>query len=85
VKDWVKPMLVVHGGKDYRVPMEQGMAAYTAAQLRGVPSQFLYVPDENHWVLKPQNSVMWYATVEAWMERWLKETTAAAPQRTSAP
>jgi dipeptidyl aminopeptidase/acylaminoacyl peptidase len=53
------------------VPLDQGMGAYGAAQLRHIPSELLYFPDENHWVLKPQNSVQWYATVEAWMKRWL--------------
>ncbi len=71
VADWTAPMLVVHSGTDDRVPLDQGMGAYGAAQLRHVPSELLYFPDENHWVLKPQNSVMWYATVEAWMKRWL--------------
>ncbi|MEI9989120.1 MAG: S9 family peptidase [Rhizomicrobium sp.] len=71
VADWTAPILVVHSGTDDRVPLDQGMGAYGAAQLRHVPSELLYFPDENHWVLKPQNSVMWYATVEAWMKRWL--------------
>ena len=71
VADWSAPILVVHSGHDDRVPLDQGMGAYGAAQLRHVPSELLYFPDENHWVLKPQNSVMWYATVEAWMKRWL--------------
>ena len=71
VADWSAPILVVHSGHDDRVPLDQGMGAYGAAQLRHMPSQLLYFPDENHWVLKPQNSVMWYATVEAWMKRWL--------------
>jgi dipeptidyl aminopeptidase/acylaminoacyl peptidase len=71
VADWSVPMLVVHGGRDDRVPLDQGMGAYGAAQLRHIPSELLYFPDENHWVLKPQNSVQWYATVEAWMKRWL--------------
>ncbi len=71
VGQWTAPILVVHGGHDDRVPLDQGMAAFSAAQLRHVPSQLLYFPDENHWVLKPQNSVEWYATVEAWMKRWL--------------
>jgi dipeptidyl aminopeptidase/acylaminoacyl peptidase len=71
VADWSAPILVVHSGRDDRVPLDQGMGAYGAAQLRHVPSQLLYFPDENHWVLKPQNSVMWYDTVEAWMKRWL--------------
>jgi acylaminoacyl-peptidase len=71
VAEWSVPMLVVHSGRDDRVPLDQGMGAYGAAQLRHIPSQLLYFPDENHWVLKPQNSVQWYATVEAWMKRWL--------------
>jgi dipeptidyl aminopeptidase/acylaminoacyl peptidase len=71
VAEWTRPILIVHGGRDDRVPLDQGMGAYGAAQLRHVPSQLLYFPDENHWVLKPQNSVEWYATVEAWMKRWL--------------
>ena len=70
--EWKTPMLVIHGGKDFRVPLGQGIAAFTAAQRKGVPSRFLYYPDENHWVLKPQNSVAWYANVEAWMRRWLE-------------
>jgi dipeptidyl aminopeptidase/acylaminoacyl peptidase len=69
---WTVPILVVHSGRDVRVPLDQGMAAYGAAQLRHIPSELLYFPDENHWVLKPQNSVEWYATVQAWMKRWLE-------------
>jgi acylaminoacyl-peptidase len=71
VADWTVPILVVHSGRDDRVPLDQGMGAFGAAQLRHVPSELLYFPDENHWVLKPRNSVEWYATVEAWMKRWL--------------
>ena len=70
VADWRVPMLVVHGGKDYRIPETQGIAAFTALQRRGIPSQFLSFPDENHWVLKPQNSVLWHDTVNAWLKRW---------------
>ena len=70
VAAWSKPILVIHGGKDYRIPLEQGLGAFTAAQSRDLPSQFLYFPDENHWVLKPQNSLQWHATVEAWLKRW---------------
>ena len=73
VKDWKTPMLVIHGARDYRVPLDQGIGAYTANQRLGVPTEFLYFPDENHWVLKPQNSVQWYASVEAWMKRWTGE------------
>jgi acylaminoacyl-peptidase len=81
VADWTDPILVVHSGRDVRVPLDQGMGAFGAAQLRHVPSELLYFPDENHWVLKPLNSVEWYATVEAWMKRWLgsEESRAAGP------
>ena len=70
VKDWRAPILVVHGEKDYRIPSTQGVAAFTAAQRRGIPSEFLYFPDENHWVLKPQNSVLWHDTVIGWLKKW---------------
>ena len=73
VKDWRKPILVVHGQQDFRIPVEQGIAAFTAAQGREVPSQFLYFPDENHWVLKPHNSVQWHDTVNAWLKRWTEK------------
>jgi acylaminoacyl-peptidase len=74
---WTKPMLVIHGGRDYRVPLGQGLAAFTAAQRRDLPSKFLYYPDENHWVLKPQNSVEWYRNVEDWMGRWTSAPRAS--------
>ncbi|HEV2620730.1 MAG TPA: S9 family peptidase [Frateuria sp.] len=70
VKDWRVPMLVVHSGQDFRIPITQGLGAFTALQRRGIPSEFLTFPDENHWVLKPQNSVMWHETVNAWLKRW---------------
>ena len=57
---WKKPILVIHGGKDFRVPTEQGIAAYNAARRAGVPTKLVIFPDENHWILKPQNSVQWY-------------------------
>ncbi len=72
VKNWKTPMLVIHGGRDYRVVDAQGIATFTALQRRGIPSQFLYFPDENHWVLKPANSILWHETVLAWLDRWLK-------------
>ena len=72
VKDWHVPMLVVHGQLDYRIPVEQGIGAFTALQRKGVESQFLFFPDENHWVLKPHNSVLWHDTVNAWLKRWLQ-------------
>jgi dipeptidyl aminopeptidase/acylaminoacyl peptidase len=70
VKDWRAPILVVHSDLDYRIPVEQGIAAFTAAQRRGIPSKFLHFPDENHWILKPQNSVLWHDTVNAWLKQW---------------
>ena len=72
VKHWKAPMLVIHGAKDFRIPLEQGIATFTAAQRKGVESQFLVFPDENHWVLKPKNSVQWHQSVEAWLDRHLK-------------
>jgi dipeptidyl aminopeptidase/acylaminoacyl peptidase len=72
VKNWRTPTLVIHGQLDFRVPYEQGLAVFTALQRRGVPSELLYFPDENHWVLKPANRIEWYDTVIAWMNRWTK-------------
>ena len=72
VKNWKTPTLVVHGGKDYRVVETGGFATFTALQRKGIPSRFLYFPDENHWVLKPQNSVLWHDTVLDWIDRWTK-------------
>lgn len=73
VAKWKTPMLVIHGGKDFRVVETQGMATFTALQRKGIPSKFLYFPDENHWVLKPQNSVQWHETVLDWLGDWLKK------------
>jgi len=70
VQNWRTPMLIVHGGKDYRVVDTQGLMTFTAAQRMGVPSRLLYFPDENHWVLKPANSILWHETVLAWLKRW---------------
>ena len=71
VAKWNTPMLVVHGGQDFRIPYEQGIAAFAALQRRGIESQFLYFPDENHWVQKPQNSVQWHRAVQDWLKRWI--------------
>ena len=70
VKNWNTPMLIFHGGKDYRVPIGQGQEAFAAAQLQGIKSRFVFLPDENHWVLKPQNALVWQAE----FFNWLKET-----------
>ncbi|MHB0968682.1 MAG: prolyl oligopeptidase family serine peptidase [Thermoanaerobaculia bacterium] len=72
VKNWKTPILVVHGGQDFRVVETGGMATFTAAQRTGIPSRFLYFPDENHWVLKPANSILWHDTVLDWLDRWTK-------------
>jgi dipeptidyl aminopeptidase/acylaminoacyl peptidase len=73
VKDWNTPMLVVQGGKDFRVPAEEGIATFTALQRKGIPSKLLYFPDENHWVLKAQNSVQWHDEVLGWLDKWTAE------------
>jgi dipeptidyl aminopeptidase/acylaminoacyl peptidase len=69
VRDWRAPILIVHSQQDFRIPVEQGIAAFSAAQRKGVESKFLYFPDENHWVLKPQNSVLWHDTVNDWLKQ----------------
>jgi dipeptidyl aminopeptidase/acylaminoacyl peptidase len=73
VDRWKTPMLVIHGGLDFRVVDTQGMATFTALQRRGIPSRFLHFPNENHWVLKPVNSILWHRTVLNWLDHWLKE------------
>jgi dipeptidyl aminopeptidase/acylaminoacyl peptidase len=73
VTRWRTPMLVIHGEQDFRLPVEQGIATFTALQRRGVESRLLVFPDENHWVLKPQNSVEWHRTVFDWLARHLKK------------
>ena len=70
VGNWRTPLLVVHGEKDFRVPVTQGMEAFTAAQLKGVPSRFLYYPDEGHWVLGPQNGVLWHRVFFQWLDKY---------------
>jgi dipeptidyl aminopeptidase/acylaminoacyl peptidase len=70
VEKWNKPIMIIQGGRDYRVPIEQGLQAFQAAQLRGIKSKLLYFPDENHWVLKPQNALVWQRE----FYKWLKET-----------
>lgn len=72
VKNFKTPMLVIHNELDYRVPVGEGLQLFTALQLQGVPSKLLYFPDEGHWVLKPQNSELWYNTVIGWVNQYLK-------------
>jgi dipeptidyl aminopeptidase/acylaminoacyl peptidase len=73
VDQWDTPILVIHGEKDYRILASQGMAAFNAAVLRGVPAEMLIFPDENHWVLKPQNGILWQRTFFDWLDKWLKK------------
>jgi len=73
VSKWKTPTLVIHGQLDYRVPDSQGLAVFTALQRQGIPSELLYFPNENHWVLKPADSIQWYDTVLAWMNRWIHQ------------
>ncbi len=70
VGNWRTPLLIVHGEKDFRVPVTQGMEAFTAAQLNGVPSRFLYYPEEGHWVMGPQNGVLWHRVFFEWLGRY---------------
>jgi dipeptidyl aminopeptidase/acylaminoacyl peptidase len=72
IGNWDTPLLVIHGQKDFRVPLEQGIQGFSAAQLQGVPSRFLYFPEESHWVLSPQNSVLWHRVFFDWLDRYLK-------------
>lgn len=73
IQNWDTPILVVHSELDYRIAVTQGMQAFNAAVLKGIPAEFLYFPDENHWVLKPQNGILWQRTFFNWLDRYLKE------------
>jgi dipeptidyl aminopeptidase/acylaminoacyl peptidase len=64
--------MVIQGGKDYRIMESQGMSAFNAAILKKVPAKFLYFPEENHWVLQPQNSILWQREFKSWLDKWLK-------------
>jgi dipeptidyl aminopeptidase/acylaminoacyl peptidase len=72
VKNWDTPILVIHNEKDFRVPLTEGIQAFSAAQLKGLNSRFLYFPDEGHWVNKPQNSVLWTRVFYDWLDKSLK-------------
>ena len=73
VDKWDTPILCIHGELDYRINYNQGMGAFNAARLKGIPAELLIFPDENHWVLKPQNGVLWQRTFFNWLDRWLKK------------
>ena len=77
IAKWKTPMLVVHSGKDYRVVETQGLGTFNVLQRRGIASKLLYFPDENHWVLKPANSMLWHETVLGWLDQY----TNAAPAK----
>ncbi|HKH99110.1 MAG TPA: S9 family peptidase [Candidatus Sulfotelmatobacter sp.] len=72
-KNFKTPTLVIHGQRDYRLDVSEGFQLFTTLQMEGVPSKMLYFPDEGHWVLKPQNSRLWYQTVNDWVDRWTKK------------
>ncbi|MBD5241425.1 MAG: S9 family peptidase [Barnesiella sp.] len=76
VDKWDTPILITHGEYDFRILASQGMMAFNAARLRGVPAEMLIFPDENHWILKPQNSVMWQRVFFRWLDKWLKDEPA---------
>ena len=73
VENWDTPILCIHGEKDYRINYTQGMSAFNAARMKGIPAELLIFPDENHWVLKPQNGILWQRTFFNWLDRWLKQ------------
>ena len=78
VERWKTPELVIHGGLDYRIPITQGLATFTALQRRGIPSELLVFQQEDHWVLKPADSLLWYQTVLGWLARWVGAPAAPA-------
>lgn len=73
VDKWDTPILCIHGEKDYRINANQGFGAFNAARMKGIPAELLIFPDENHWVLKPQNGILWQRTFFNWLDRWLKK------------
>ncbi|MFN3946341.1 MAG: prolyl oligopeptidase family serine peptidase [Allosphingosinicella sp.] len=72
VANWRTPMLVIHGERDFRIPYSQALATFNALQRRDIPSRLVMYPDENHWILRPQNSIQWYREVHGWLDQWLK-------------
>ena len=73
VDKWDTPILCIHGEKDYRILHSQGQSAFSAARMLGITAELLLYPDENHWVLKPQNGILWQRTFFRWLDRWLKK------------
>jgi dipeptidyl aminopeptidase/acylaminoacyl peptidase len=72
VKKWDTPIMIIQGGKDYRVPIEQGLGAFQAAQLQGIKSKLLYFPNENHWILGDQDALVWHSEFYKWLSETLK-------------
>jgi dipeptidyl aminopeptidase/acylaminoacyl peptidase len=72
VRNWDTPIMIISGGYDFRIPYTQAMAAFNSAQLLGVPSKFLFFPSESHWVLQPQNGILWQKEFKGWLDQWLK-------------
>jgi len=72
VERFSTPMLIIHGGEDYRVPLGQGLEMFTTLRRKGIRARLLYFPDEGHWVLKPQNAVLWWETIYGWLEGYLR-------------
>jgi len=86
VQNWKTPLMVIHGEKDFRVPVTEGLQAFSAARVRDIPARFLYFPNEGHWVLSPQNGVVWHREFFRWLDQWCKPAAAAkAGQATPAP
>ncbi len=75
IAEFRTPMLVIHGALDFRVPLEQGLQAFTALRRRDVPARLVYFPDEGHWILQPRNALVWWEEVHGWLDRWLRETS----------
>jgi dipeptidyl aminopeptidase/acylaminoacyl peptidase len=72
IKNWDTPILITHGEKDFRVPYSQGLAAFNAARMRGVPARLLVFPEASHWVLRPQDAILWQREFFAWMDKYLR-------------
>ena len=81
VQNWHTPILCIHGGSDFRVPYDEGMAAFNAAQMMGVPSKLIVFPGENHWILKPQNALYWHRSYFEWLNRWMRPAEEAEPSQ----
>jgi dipeptidyl aminopeptidase/acylaminoacyl peptidase len=81
VQNWRTPMLVIHGERDFRIPYSQSLGVFNALQRRNIPSRLVIFPDENHWILKPQNSIQWYREVHSWLDQWLRRGGGVTPAR----